>query len=169
MNNIYSIGTNRQLFLDEMWLTAPNNISRKLHSPDRREAVIEADYPWEKGFVGSATVSYDGEKYTMWYKCEDSSIIGVPMHSYRKRAYAESNDGINWTKPFLRQMEFEGSNENNLLVAKPGVVGLDKNPDAKEEDRFKAFKVVPTQTPQPKIPNKPTWQEKLDQTKCQIF
>ncbi len=163
MNNIYSIGTNRQLFLDEMWLTAPNNISRKLHTPDRREAVIEADYPWEKGFVGSATVSYDGEKYRMWYKCEDSSIIGVPMHSYRKRAYAESNDGINWTKPFLRQMEFEGSNENNLLVAKPGVVGLDKNPDAKEEDRFKAFKVVPTQTPQPKIPNKPTWQEKLDQ------
>ena len=163
MDNEIRIGTNRQLFLDEFWVSNANNISRKLHSPDRREPVIEADHPWEKGFVGFSTTSYDGEKYRMWYKCEDSSIIGVPMHSYRKQAYAESDDGINWNKPLLRQVEFEGSMENNLLAANPGVVGLDKNPDAKKDERFKAFKIVRDQPKLPKDPNNLTWQEKLDQ------
>ena len=161
-NEPLNIGTDRQLFVDDFWIDESKDTTRVLHQPTRRESVIEKDYPWEQGHVGSATVAYDGEKYRMWYKCDDASVIGVAGINFRRSAYAESDDGINWTKPFLGQTEFEGSKENNLFASPPGVVGLDKNPDAKEEERFKAFKVVPVEVKPPREPDSPTWQEKLD-------
>ena len=162
-NNVTNIATQRQLFVDDFWIDKSINTTRQLHEPTRRDPVIEKDYPWEQGFVGAASIAYDGDKYRMWYVCDDASMLGVTGVNFRRHAYAESEDGINWTKPFLGQTEFEGSKENNLLVAKIGVVGLDKNPDVKEEERFKAFKPVPTNATPPKDPDNPTWQEALAQ------
>ncbi len=126
--------------------------------------MIEKDYPWEQGYVGGATVSYDGEKYRMWYICDEAAALGIPgIPGWRLRAYAESDDGISWTKPFLGQTEFEGSKENNLLDGNLGVANIDKNPDAKEEERFKAFKIVPNQARPPGDPNKPTRQDTPNQ------
>ncbi len=156
------IGTDRQLFVDDFWIADSKDTTRVLHQPTRRESVIEKDYPWEQGHVGSATIAHDGEKFQMWYRCDDASVIGAVGINFRRQAYAESEDGINWTKPFLGQAEFEGSKENNLLDPAPGVVGLDKNPNAKEEERFKAFKVVPTEPKPPKDPENPTWREELN-------
>ena len=140
--DVKDITTQRQLFVDDFWIDKSIGTTHQLHEPTRREPVIEKDYPWEQGHVGWATIAYDGEKYKMWYRCDDASVIGVVGINYRKRAYAESDDGINWTKPFFGQIEFEGSKENNLFADNPGVVGLDKNPDAKEEERFKAFQLI---------------------------
>ncbi len=162
-NGAISIGMDRQLFVDDFWIAESTDVTRALHEPTRREPVIEKDYPWEEGFVGSSTVAHDGEKYRMWYVCEDASVIGLVGANYHRFAYAESDDGINWTKPFLGQTEFEGSKENNLLVANPGVVGMDRNPDAKEEERFKSFKTVPTEPKPRKNPDNPTWQEELNE------
>ncbi len=162
-----NIGPDRQLFVDDFWIAESNDTTRVLHEPTRREPVIEKDYPWEQGFVGGATVAYDGDKYRMWYSCDDASVIGVPFANYHKRAYAESDDGISWTKPLLGLAEYEGSKENNLLATdmmiNQGVAGLDKNPDAREEERFKAFNVVPTKAKAPKDPINPTWRETLEQ------
>ena len=143
-NEPLNIGTDRQLFVDDFWIAESKDTTRVLHEPTRREPVIEKEYPWEQGTVGGATVAYDGEKYRMWYTCEDASIIGAvgSAGNAGRSAYAESGDGISWTKPFLGQTEFEGSKENNLLDPNPGIVNLDRNPDAKEEERFKAFKVM---------------------------
>ena len=133
-----NIGTDRQLFVDDFWIADSKDTTRILHQPTRREPVIEKDFPWEEGHVGGATVAYDGEQYRMWYTCDDASIIGAygTASNAKKHAYAESDDGISWTKPFLGQVEFEGSKENNLLDPNPGVVGIDKNPDAKKEERY---------------------------------
>jgi len=136
------IGTDRQLFVDDFWIDQSTDVTRVLHSPDRREPVIEKEYPWEEGHVGGLTTAFDGEKYRMWYKCEDARVIGVAGVNYHRKAYAESEDGINWTKPFLRQEEFQGSMENNLFSPDPGVANIDANPDAKEDERFKGFKVI---------------------------
>ena len=140
-----NIGTDRQLFVDDYWMSESKDTTRVLHEPTRRELAIDRDYPWEQSHIlGSATIAHDGEKYRMWYKCDDASIIGAygTAANTKRYAHAESDDGVNWAKPFLGQVEFEGSKENNLLDPNPGVVGIDKNPDAKEEERFKSFKAV---------------------------
>ena len=139
-DDIRNIGTDRQLFVDAYWIAASEGVERRLHEPDRRDPVIEKDYPWEEGYVGTATTAFDGEKYRMWYACDDARVIGVAGVNFKRQAYAESEDGINWTKPFLRQEEFQGSRENNLFSTNPGYVNIDANPDAKESERFKGFR-----------------------------
>jgi len=136
------IGSDRQLFVDEHWIAEFRDVTRVLHEPVRREIAIDTDYPWEEGNVGSMNTAYDGEKYRMWYTCDDARVIGVPRHNNHRKGYAESEDGIHWTKPFLHQEEFNGSKENNLFSLNPGVVNIDNNPDAKEDERFKAFNVM---------------------------
>ena len=86
------IGTDRQLFVDDFWIDQSTDVTRVLHSPDRREPVIEKEYPWEEGHVGGLTTAFDGEKYRMWYKCEDARVIGVAGVNYHRKAYAESED-----------------------------------------------------------------------------
>ncbi len=134
------IGSDRQLFVDEHWIAEFRDVTRVLHEPVRREIAIEKDYPWEAGMLGLSTTAFDGEKYRMWYRCDDASIIGPPYSNLKRSAYAESEDGINWVKPFLYKEEFEGSKENNLLSLNPQHPSIDINPDAKENERFKGFK-----------------------------
>ncbi len=138
------IGTDRQLFVDHHWIAQSRDVDRVLHEPTRREVAIAKEYPWEQGYVGGLMTAFDGEKYRMWYTCDEAAALGIPgFPSYRLRAYAESEDGINWTKPFLHKEEFEGSKENNLFARGDRVVvNIDKNPEAKEEERFKAFQVM---------------------------
>ena len=56
--------------------------------------------------------------------------------------YAESTDGIHWTKPELNLFEFEGSKRNNIVWDGGGThcfaPFLDVNPAAKPEARYKA-------------------------------
>lgn len=59
------IGNDRQLFLDDFWIDHSTDVTRILHRPDRRDTVIENEYPWEKGHVGGMTTAFDGEKYRM--------------------------------------------------------------------------------------------------------
>ena len=139
-DDIRNIGTNRQLFVDSYWIAESEGVERRLHEPDRRDPVIVKEYPWEAGYVGTSTTAFDGEKYRMWYACDDARVIGVAGVNFLRNAYAESEDGINWTKPFLHQEEFEGSRENNLFSTDPGYVNIDANPDARESERFKGFR-----------------------------
>ena len=57
--------------------------------------------------------------------------------------YAESRDGIHFTKPNLGLIEFNGSKENNIIWSGVGVHNfapfLDTRPDCPRESRFKAL------------------------------
>jgi hypothetical protein len=75
---------------------------------------------------------------------------GVPTagsdgRSNEVTCYAESEDGIHWTKPNLRLHEVKGTRENNVILADAAPVThnfspfLDRNPDARGEQRFKAL------------------------------
>lgn len=143
IQEIKNINNDRQVFFDGYWIDAYENVKRVMHEPIRKEPVITKDYPWEKGYVGGITTAYDGEKYRMWYTCDEASKLGVPkLPRFRFKAYAESKDGINWTKQFLNLEDYEGSKNNNLLNKQDHfVVNIDKNPDAKNDEIFKAFKV----------------------------
>ena len=63
------------------------------------------------------------------------------LDTSRRRIYAESGDGVHWEKPRLGLVEFDGSKDNNLVWGGPGfdmAPFLDGNPDALEEERYKA-------------------------------
>ncbi len=70
-------------------------------------------------FYGS--VIREGGKYRMWYcAIAGTDTVGNASTSARL-AYAESDDGLRWTKPDLGLTEFNGSKRNNLLGMPAGL------------------------------------------------
>lgn len=55
-------------------------------------------------------------------------------------AYAQSEDGVHWTKPALHIVDFNGSTDNNLILS--GVHGASVLYDAKETDNTKRYKML---------------------------
>ena len=59
-------------------------------------------------------------------------------------AYAESEDGIQWTRPELGLVEYEGSRSNNLVLLEPGplgVINLKVIHDPEDPDPSRQFKM----------------------------
>jgi hypothetical protein len=99
----------RHLFLDPSFLAESSGVVLRVNPAERRETVIRADRPWEKLMISLfLTVLDDGGKLRMWYICRDAD--NVP-----NVAYAESADGVTWTKPDLGIVEYHGSKANNLV------------------------------------------------------
>ena len=134
------INTNRQLFVDNFWIAEAKDVTRRLHEPVRREIVISAEHPWERGGVSYMVTFRDGDRFRAWYRCDQE----MPSRGERLPliAYAESTDGIHWKKPQLGLIEFQGSKDNNLVWMGPGnnmSPFFDGNPDASDEERYKAI------------------------------
>ena len=148
----------RQLFLDDLGIAELDGVSRRVHQPTRHpeSPVLRGEHPWEKSSTSVyGTMLYDVEsrKFRLWYLCSPAPPASgrkwVEVGGYRRvtgctlLAYAESADGVHWTKPSLGQLSFEGSQENNLLaigIDNPEGVGvlLDRwDPDPQR--RYKAF------------------------------
>ncbi len=113
----------RRLFLDAMVVERHEGLSRVFHAAKKHPAnpVLRADRAWEQGgsYAGPylyGTVTWDEGKLRMWYHCHHSGYINC---------YAESEDGINWTKPNLGIIEFEGSKDSNLVIT------VSQDPDEK--------------------------------------
>ena len=131
-----NIGTDRQLFLDDYWIEKSNEVTRVLHSPVRREAAIVMDRPWEDGALHYLVTFWDEDRYRAWYRASGYTT------GNSNTGYAESTDGINWEKPELGIIDFEGSKTNNLVWNGPGwnmSLFKDPNPDVPEDERYKAF------------------------------
>ena len=79
------------------------------------------DSPWEGSGCGYHTAFRDGEKIRMYYIAADlTSADGTKLASRPIYAcYAESRDGIRWTKPDLGLVEFQGSTRNNIVWTGP--------------------------------------------------
>jgi hypothetical protein len=116
----------------------------KLHAPRFQGVAVSFDNPWEGPCTGFATVIKDGGLYRMYY-------VGIPFRVYSDNkdttfCCAESRDGINWVKPKLGLVDYNGSKENNILLAwdpKEGYVHnlspfLDTRPGVAPAERFKA-------------------------------
>ena len=138
--SLMDTGTNRQLFVDDFWIAEANGVQRRLHQPARREVAIAAEHPWERGGVSYMVAFQDGDRFRAWYRCD----LEMPPRGQRQPliAYAESDDGINWQKPQLGLIHFQGSKDNNLVWAGPGnnmAPFLDGNPNVPANERYKAI------------------------------
>ncbi|HUT73788.1 MAG TPA: hypothetical protein VM221_03000 [Armatimonadota bacterium] len=105
----------RQLFLDDYGIASSDKLARTMHQPLKRGAVIKPDLPWETTLQTRCAPAWDPQHkvFKLWM-ITSSSIPGVAGTTY-----AESADGVHWTKPVLGQYEINGSKENNFVTVDP--------------------------------------------------
>lgn len=108
---------------------------------------------WMVQFYGSV-IKVDG-KYRLWYIASDSARFqtirqGTGFSALRP-AYAESEDGVNWTKPSLGLVDYNGSKDNNLVKILPDETGaggaihllvLHEPEDPNANEQYKMFLTV---------------------------
>lgn len=123
------------MFIGDQFVERMDGLTRKLHSPQDIEAnpVILPEHPWEHRRIpfGSVLWFEDEAKFKCWYltlNIYDSrpGFRGyrkehhIPIHEAAFICYAESPDGVHWTKPNLQLHAFRGSKENNIVLVSPG-------------------------------------------------
>jgi len=103
----------RRLFLDAMVVEEQHDLERVFHAARKHTGnpVLRQDQPWEKvgryqGLQLHGTVMWDEGKLRMWYRCYSPTST---------TCYAESADGIHWTRPSLGLWEWRGSKDNNIV------------------------------------------------------
>lgn len=107
----------RHLFLDPAFVHDAQDVALTVNPAQRREVVIQRDRPWESFMITFyLSVIDEGGKLRMWYDTRESTSIA-------HLAYAESTDGIHWTKPELGVAEHKGSKATNLV----GISSLEGN------------------------------------------
>ena len=137
------IGSRRELLIDEFLLEKVTGARLVLHRPVARELALVHDRPWEGSTCAYHTVFRDQAIYRMYYR---GSHYG---HRLRKSThaevvcYAESKDGIHWTRPDLGIVAFAGSRKNNIIRTGVGAHDFapfkDANPKCRDDERYKAL------------------------------
>ena len=111
---------------DNVSIPFTQNLKLEMQSPQRHPAnpVVRRGKPgssdsWAVQFYGS--VIRVGDTYRMWYVAvgDDRLDRTVPRSSPWRVAYAESKDGVKWTKPDLGLVESNGNRNNNLVLMEP--------------------------------------------------
>lgn len=107
----------RQLFLDDHGIAEMSNLSRTMHAPVKRGAVVRPDQPWETTLQTRCAPTWNPERkvWQLWL----ITSTNIPDFA-GGTSYAESSDGIHWIKPVLGQTEINGSNQNNFISVVPG-------------------------------------------------
>lgn len=141
---VVNIGSRLELFVDDFLIAAMRGAALRLHSPVPREIVMTYDKPWEGSGCGYQQTFRDGDRIRMYYIAQDlTDDSGTRFGRHPCYAcYAESADGIHWTRPSLGLVEFEGSRDNNIVWAAPGLdnftVYKDANPACRPGEEYKA-------------------------------
>lgn len=140
---VRDISSRWELFIDDWLVDRRENLSFKLHHPLAKEVAITFDEPWEGNSCAYVTVFEDEGIFRMYYRGADyDQKTGKPTHP-EFTCYAESKDGINWTKPELGLFEFNGSKKNNIVWQGIGTHNFtpfkDKNPNSPPDARYKAL------------------------------
>ena len=147
------IGSRRELFVDDLLIESVGGVRLQLHRPRPAGKALIFDKPWEGNTSLYVTVFEDGDRYRMYYRGSVHpdyvirSKVGpgetIPADHPQLTAYAESRDGIEWTKPSLGLFEFNGSKENSIVWMGEGGHNFapfkDTNPAAPPSERYKAL------------------------------
>ena len=107
--------------------------------------LLVADRPWEPRIDnGYPNIVYDPSRkdapFRLWY---DTCIEVAAAHVCTARdtkalLYAESEDGITWSKPELGQVSWRGSKRNNIVLVGTHGLGVFRDTRATAAARYKA-------------------------------
>ena len=153
MNDYYhgkplKIGQTTQFLFDDFMVEDVWNLKRVSQQPTKFSGnpVVAADQPAEYNCYDNHVIR-DPETglFRMWYQDHDTEAHFTPNPQAGSAdghpdfcRYAESEDGIHWTKPKLGILQHHGSAQNNIVLA--GVRECDRssvvaNPEPENEDR----------------------------------
>ena len=131
-----------ELFVDGTLIDRMAGARLKLGTPQRADTAIRFDNPWEGRWAGGATVLHDTDRFRMIYRGMPSTGDGTNVEC---TCYAESADGITWTKPNLGLYDYQGIKDNNIIVwNQPPASGnfcpfIDRRPGVPDDERYKAM------------------------------
>ena len=147
------IGSRLELMVDNHLIeTMKGGAQLRLHEPVRRNVAFVTDQAWEGNASPYRSFFQDGDRFRAYYgtqqynNAEGKQTFGHPPYT----CYAESTDGVHWTKPNLGLVEFNGSTQNNIVLAAesikeipvdPGHIAVfkDSNPIAPADAKYKAI------------------------------
>lgn len=148
----------RFLFLDNRIVEKSENAQLAVGTVRKHESnpLFIEDKPWEKRFDNLyGNVIFDAEEkiYKCWYSpfIVDRSAKGMTLEQRQKKyspgpgremgiCYATSKDGINWNKPDLGLVDYEGSKKNNIVWRGPHGAGIWK--DDRDSDPARRYKMI---------------------------
>ena len=105
---------------DQVTIPHTQNLKLEMYQPQRHPAnpVVQRG---EAGSVDAHGVQFYGSilkeagKYRLWYVAFDDQVKSKVASARWRAAYAESVDGVTWTKPNLGLVKYAGNTNNNLL------------------------------------------------------
>lgn len=137
-NEVIQLGSKREIFIDHYLIDKLEGTSIVMHHPHDEGIVMYFDKPWEGISCAYCTIIKDEDVFRLYYRGSGNTS------NSRSTCYAESKDGINWLKPVLGLFEVNGSINNNVILDTGPATSnfspfLDKNPDAKPDQKYKAL------------------------------
>jgi len=123
----------RVLFFDGREIGSSESVTLTLNPPVKCGPCLSIEKKWEMGLVrASSIVSWQGS-FRLYYSLD--------LDDGRKAlAFAESSDGIAWTRPNLGAVSYDGSTANNLVdigEMRPAETCVFVDPTGPDEHRFK--------------------------------
>jgi hypothetical protein len=116
-DDVLSIGGRRELFWDDYLINTQQTTAQlTLHRPQAREVVLDHNMPWEGDGCDYHCILKEDGFYRLYYLGWEMMQPGAKRHGPIVVCYAESKDGITWTKPNLDICEFQGSKANNIIL-----------------------------------------------------
>ncbi len=136
------IGSRRELFLDRDLIADLRGVELRLATPVDAGPALQLDRPWERSFSGYTTILNDTGVFRMYYRGTPVSQDGGKNEV---TCYAESRDGVHWTRPDLGFYTVQGERKNNVILADSAPFShnftpfLDSRPGVPAGERFKAL------------------------------
>jgi hypothetical protein len=117
------------------------NLTLRLHHPERRKVVFTADAAWEDFVASFIRVLEDSGVVRLYYR---AGMIGEGEDRKPIMAMATSSDGgYSFQRPILNRVEFEGSDKNNILAigGAPTIPPpfIDTRPGCPSDQRYKGL------------------------------
>lgn len=138
-----SLGSRRELFVDDYLIERLEGAKLTAHQPVPQEVVFACEEPWEGNTSAYFTIFQDDDRLRMYYRGAHWDVENKKAAHPEFTCYAESRDGLTWSKPKLGLFEFAGSKENNIIWTGDGTHCFtpfkDANPACRPEARYKAI------------------------------
>ena len=139
----------RFLCWDNTAIAESNGLTVLQNKPQKQNIALDCDDIWEGVHNCYATVIQVGDTYRLYYRAAGQKGDVYPENNGATDAnlvcVAESKDGINFTKPIINQIEYNGSKQNNIVFSNSAsfTIFYDTNPDCPKDEKFKALSQPP--------------------------
>ena len=107
----------RQLFLDDHHIVSRARLTRTMHRPAKKGAVVRPTDPEAMAIQIRTAPAWDPVEriYKLW---DISTPASLHAQGVRCVGYYESADGLHWTRPVVGQVELRGSRRNHYVTVR---------------------------------------------------